>query len=165
MARRLAALAVPSAQYQAWRGRETAGQDTETRLADVKYMGMKRVNPAYLQARIAVQAGDTVDTAKISAEAQRMSALQEFESVEYRLTGDPASPALEWWPREKRYGPDYPKFDLGLYASEDGDPGFVAYGKHTRTWLNPCGAEWRNEVQLGYFNNVLTGFLQPLDGA
>jgi NTE family protein len=94
-----------------------------------------------------------------------MSALQDFESVEYRLTGDPASPTLEWWPLEKRWGPDYLKFDLGLYASEDGDQGFVIYAKHTRTWLNSLGAEWRNQVQLGYFNNVSTSLYQPLDVA
>jgi NTE family protein len=112
-----------------------------------------------------VHPGDTVDTAKISAEAQRMSALQEFESVSYTLTGDPANPTLEWWPKEKSYGPNYLKFDLGLYGTEDGDLGFVVYGKHTRTWLNSLGAEWRNEVQLGYFNNLSTSFYQPLDVA
>ena len=94
-----------------------------------------------------------------------MSALQEFESVEYRLTGDPDNPTLEWWPQEKRWGPNYLKFDLGLYGSEGGDLGFVVYAKHTRTGLNSLGAEWRNQVQLGYFNNLSTSFYQPLDVA
>jgi NTE family protein len=79
------------------------------------------------------------------------------------VTGDQNSPTLEWWPKEKAYGPNYLKFDLGLYGSEDGDLGFVVYGKHTRTWLNSLGAEWRNEVQLGYYNNLSTSFYQPLD--
>ncbi|MGB7906083.1 MAG: patatin-like phospholipase family protein [Steroidobacteraceae bacterium] len=165
MAVKLASLAVPEAQYNAWRASITAGQNIETRLADVKYMGMERVNPDYLKQRAQVQPGDTVDTAKISAEAQQMAALQEFESVEYRLTGDPGNPTLEWWPKEKAYGPDYLKFDLGLYGSEDGDLGFIVYAKHTRTWLNSLGAEWRNEVQLGYFNNLSTSLYQPLDVA
>jgi NTE family protein len=94
-----------------------------------------------------------------------MSAMQDFESVEYRLTGDPGNPTLEWWPKEKNWGPNYLKFDLGLYGSEDGDLGFVVYAKHTRTGLNPLGAEWRNEVQLGYFNNLSTSLYQPLDVA
>lgn len=165
MADRLAALAVPPARYQAWRDSVTAGQGLEARLADVKYLGLERVNPEYLETRAEVKAGDTVDTAKISDEAQRMSALQEFESVSYTLTGDPTNPTLEWWPKEKAYGPRYLKFDLGLYGSEGGDLGFVIYGKHTRTWLNSLGAEWRNEVQLGYFNNLSTAFYQPLDVA
>jgi NTE family protein len=163
MAETLAPLAVPKAQYLAWRRSVTAGQNIETRLADVTYQGMERVNAEYLRQRAQVNPGDAVDTAEISAEARRMSALQEFESVEYRLTGDPSSPTLEWWPKEKAYGPNYLKFDLGLYGSEDGDLGFVVYAKHTRTWMNALGAEWRNEVQLGYFNNLSTSFYQPLD--
>ena len=163
MAGKLAALSVPPAEYHAWRTGVTSGQNIDTRLADVKYEGLQRVNPEYLKQRAQVNPGDTVDTAMISAEAQRMSALQEFESVEYRLTGDPDSPTLEWWPKEKVHGPNYLKFDLGLYGSEDGDLGFVVYAKHTRTWLNSLGAEWRNEIQLGYFNNLSTSFYQPLD--
>ena len=165
MADRLAPLAVPADRYQAWRSAVTAGQGIETRLADVQYKGLERVNPEYLETRAQVKPGDTVNTAKISEEAQRMSALQEFESVSYTLTGDPANPTLEWWPKEKSYGPNYLKFDLGLYGSEDGDLGFVIYGKHTRTWLDSLGAEWRNEVQIGYYNNLSTAFYQPLDVA
>jgi NTE family protein len=163
MADKLARLAVPAAEYHAWRTAVTAGQNFEVRLADVRYEGLQRVNPEYLKQRAEVKPGDNVDTAAISAEAKRMSALQEFESVEYRLTGDPNSPTLEWWPKEKSFGPNYLKFDLGLYGSEDGDLGFVVYAKHTRTWLNSLGAEWRNEVQLGYFNNLSTSLYQPLD--
>jgi NTE family protein len=165
VADRLAPLAVSAAEYATWRSSVTEGQVIEARLAAVKYVGLERVNPEYLESRAQVHAGDTVDTAEISAEAQRMSALHEFESVSYQLTGDPSHPTLEWWPKEKAYGPDYLKFDLGLYGSEGGDLGFVIYGKHTRTWLNSRGAEWRNEVQLGYFNNVSTSFYQPLDVA
>jgi NTE family protein len=165
MADRLAPLAVPPAEYAAWRDSVTAGQGIEVRLAAVKYEGLERVNPEYLESRAELHAGDAVDAAAISAEAQRMSALQEFESVSYTLSGDPAHPTLEWWPKEKTYGPSYLKFDLGLYGSEGGDLGFVIYAKHTRTWLNSLGAEWRNEVQLGYYNNLSTSFYQPLDVA
>jgi NTE family protein len=164
-AEKLGRLSVPAAEYQAWRDAVTSGQGIEVRLAAVKFQGLQRVNPEYLETRSEVHAGDTVDSAKISAEAQRMSALPEFESVSYTLSGDPANPTLEWWPKEKAYGPDYLKFDLGLYGSEGGDLGFVIYGKHTRTWLNSLGAEWRNEVQIGYYNNLSTAFYQPLDVA
>jgi NTE family protein len=162
---RLAHLAVPEPEYLAWRQKVTASQDIEARLAGVRYEGLERVNPAYLEQQAQVRAGDMVDTAKISAEAQRMSALQEFESVEYRLTGDPANPTLVWLPREKRVGPDYLKFDLGMYVSEGGDIAFAIYAKHNRTWLNSRGGEWRNEVQLGSENLLATSLYQPLDVA
>lgn len=163
MADRLRALAVPGEQYVAWRSKVTSRQALDAKLADVRYEGLERVNPQYLEQRSKVRPGDTVDTAEISREAQRMSALQEFESVEYRLSGDAAKPVLEWLPHEKRWGPDYLKFDLGMYASEGGDLAFVIFGQHTRTWINELGAEWRNEAQLGYTNLLSTSFYQPLD--
>jgi NTE family protein len=162
-ASQLARLAVPAAQYQAWRTRVTTTQEIDAKLAGVKYSGLERVNPRYLDKRAQVKAGDTVDTAAISQEAQRMSALQDFESVEYRLVGEPTEPTLEWLPQEKRWGPDYLKFDLGVYGSAGGDLAFVLYGKHTRTWVNSLGAEWRNEAQVGYENMLRTSFYQPLD--
>jgi NTE family protein len=88
VADKLAVLAVPQDQYLAWRNSVTAGQNIEARIADVQYQGLERVNPEYLKRHAELQPGDTVDTAKISAEATRMSALQDFEAVEYRLTGD-----------------------------------------------------------------------------
>ena len=101
----LARFSVPPAEYLAWRARVTSQQTVEAKLADVKYLGLNRVNPEFLADRAEVKPGDNVDIAEISAEAQRMSALQDFESVEYRLVGDPASPTLEWLPQEKRWGP------------------------------------------------------------
>ena len=39
----------------------------------------------------------------------------------------------------------------------------MLYGKHTRTWLNAYGAQWRNEVQVGYETLFKTSLYQPLD--
>ncbi len=162
MTDQLSALAVPGPSYLAWRNSVTSGQEIDARLADVSYEGLRHVNPEFLAQRSRISAGDTVDTAAISAEAQRMSVLQDFESVEYRLDGDPKQPTLVWLPKEKRWGPDYLKLDLGMYASEGGDLAFAIYAKHTRTWVNSLGAEWRNEIQLGYESQVATSLYQPL---
>lgn len=157
--------AVPEAQYLAWRDSVTTSQRIEARLAGVRFEGLKRVNPEYLAQNDRVKAGDVVDTAAISREAQRMSALQDFDSVGYRLDGDRQSPTLTWLPREKNWGPDYLTLDLGVYASQDGDLRFAIYGRHVRTWVNPLGAQWRNEVQVGGQTLVTTSFFQPLDAA
>jgi NTE family protein len=163
VAGRLAALSVTREQYLAWRTQVTTSQALEARLADVRYEGLERVNPDYLADRAQIRAGDVVGVEEISAEAQRMAALQDFESVEYRLAGDPAQPTLVWLPKEKALGPDYLKVDLGVYASVGGDLAFNLYGQHTRTWLNPRGAQWRNELQLGYETILSTSLYQPLD--
>ncbi len=164
-AQSLARYALPPDQYAAWRARVTASQALETRLAGVRFEGLQRVNPAYLESSAQLHAGDVVDTPKISAEARRMSALPEFDAIEYRLEGDPAHPTLVWMPHEKSHGPIYLKVDLGVYGSADGDVEFALYGKHTRRWVNSLGGEWRNELQLGGDSLVATSFYQPLDVA
>ena len=165
MSSELAKYSVSDAQYGAWRAAVTQSQQIEARLAGVRFEGLKRVNPEYLVAKEHVKAGDVVDTVAISKEAQRMSALQDFESVGYRLDGDRESPTLTWLPREKNWGPNYLKLDLGAYASWDGDLTFNLYGRHVRTWVNSLGAEWRNEVQIGGEVLAATSFFQPLDAA
>jgi len=159
----LSQFAVPEDQYLAWRTRVTEDQEIEARLAGVTYEGLEYVNPAYLEQAASVKAGDVVDTSEISADARRISALQDFESVSYRLDGDKDEPTLVWLPKEKGWGPNYLNFDLGLYGSGDGDLAFVVYAKHKRTWLNALGAEWRNEAQLGYESQLSTSFYQPLE--
>ena len=161
----LAAFAVTPGQYGAWRQRVTQSQDLEVRLADVRYEGLQRVNPDYLASRDSINAGDMVNSATLSAEAQRMSVLRDFDSVGYRLDGDPGSPTLTWLPREKNWGPDYLKADLGLYTSSDGDLEFALYARHVRTWVNSLGAEWRNELLFGGETMLSTSFFQPLDQA
>ncbi len=159
---RLSKLATPAAQYAAWRNSVTEKQEINARLADIRYSGLERVNPDYLEQRSQIERGDSVDTEAISDEAKRLSALHEFESVEYRLEGDPDEPTLVWLPKEKSWGPNYLKFDVGLYASGEGDFALVLGAEHARTWLNRLGAEWRNQIQLGYEAKVSTSFYQPL---
>jgi NTE family protein len=161
----LATFAVPEAQYAAWRQRVTQSQEFESRLADVRFEGLKRVNPEFLASREGLKAGDLASSTEISTEAQSMAVLQDFDSVGYRLDGDPENPVLTWLPREKNWGPNYLKADLGLYTSVDGDLTFALYGRHVRTWLNSLGAEWRNELQFGGDTVASTSFFQPLDMA
>ena len=104
MSAELSKYSVPEAQYVAWRTGVTQSQKMEGQLAGVRYEGLKRVNPEYLAQRQKVQPGDPLDIVTISEEAQRISALQDFESVSYRLDGDRDSPTLTWLPHEKRIG-------------------------------------------------------------
>ena len=61
----------------------------------MRFEGLKRVNPEFLASRKGLKKGDLADATKISTEAQRMAVLQDFDSVGYRLDGDPASPTLD----------------------------------------------------------------------
>jgi NTE family protein len=165
MASELSKYSVPEAQYVAWRTGVTQSQTMDGRLAGVRYEGLERVNPEFLAQRQQIKTGDPVDIVTISEEAQRISALQDFESVSYRLDGNRESPTLTWLPHEKRWGPNYLRLDLGAYASRDGDQAFSLYARHLRTWVNSLGAQWFNELQFGVETLLATSFNQPLDSA
>jgi NTE family protein len=161
----LAKYAVPPEQYAAWRAHVTSGQEIDARVADVQIEGLEWMNPAYLETRSKIHAGDQVDNQRISDQAREMSALRDMESVGYQLTGDPKNPTLQWLPKEKNWGPNFLQFDLGLYATAGNDSGFVLYMKTDRRWLNSLGLQWRNEIQLGTNSILSTSLYQPLDVA
>jgi NTE family protein len=160
----LSRYAVPETEYLAWR----AGVDRPTggsvRLADVRIIGVERVNPAYLRTKLQVAApGAEVTQKDIAEDTGRLYALGDFAKVEHRLTGDPAAPTLEFNAVEKSWGPDFVRFDLGLATSIGGDVLFALRGDHTRTWLNSLGGEWHNTVQIGQDALLETGLYQPLE--
>jgi NTE family protein len=165
MAGELARYSVPPERYAAWRKQVTSGQEINAKVAGVEIKGLEWMNPAYLETRTDIQAGDQVDNQRISAQAREMSALKDLETVGYQLTGDPENPTLQWLPKEKSWGPNFIQFDLGLYATQDNDSGFVAYMKTDRRWLNALGLQWRNEIQLGTNNLFASSLYQPLDVA
>jgi NTE family protein len=160
----LAQFAVSPEEYLAWRSRVTSEQGLKTPIGEVRFAQTSRVNPTYLNHVAGIRSGDTVTTEQISEGVERMSVLQDIESVGYELKADPAGAALEWLPKEKSWGPDYLKVDVGLYADASGDDrGLALYLQHERTWIDPWGAAWRNEVQLGSEQLINTSFYQPLE--
>jgi NTE family protein len=165
MASKLAALSVSPAQYSAWRKGVTVSQKIEIKVADVQFRGLKYVNPEYLRTLVRVRAGDTVDIAAISRDAAALAVLDDLDSVEYRLEGNPDNPVLMWEPREKQMGPNVLRPSLGMYFAGGGELRFELETQYVRRWLNDYGGQWRNRVQLGTTTLLSTGLYQPLETA
>jgi NTE family protein len=160
---RLAALSVPAAQYTAWRDRITVSQAIEARIADVRVEGLDFVNPAYLATLTDVNAGDTIAVDDISGDARHLAALDELDSVAYRLEGDPAASTLVWMPKEISLGQNVLRPAFGLFADGGGDFKVLLGAQHVRYWVNPLGAQWRNRLQIGDESLLITSFYQPFD--
>lgn len=163
MASRLAALSVSKDDYTAWRRRVAVSQNIEIRIADVRFSGLKHVNPDYLRTLTGVRAGDTVDIAAISRDASRMAALDDLQGVEYHLSGDPNNPVLVWHPTEKEPGLDYLRLGGGLYAAGGGVLMFELDAQYIRRWLNAYGGQWRTQAEAGTRSLVETSLYQPLN--
>ncbi len=163
VADRLAALAVPAPEYAAWRKGVTTSQAVEARVADVRVEGLEYVNPEYLSTLTEVRAGETVAIGDISDDARHMAALDELDTVAYRLDGPPDAATLTWLPTEISLGQSVLRPALGLFADGGGDFKFLLGVQHTYHWVNSLGAQWRNQLQIGDESSVSTSFYQPLD--
>jgi len=165
MAAQLTALAVPAREYAAWRTQVATRQRIDTRVAGVRFEGTQRINPQFLESLTRIRAGDRVNNDALSADARRMAVVQEVESVNYDLSGDPANPVLVWHVQEKQLGPDYVIPTLGLYFGGGGDTDFVLAIQYSRRWVNALGAEWRTTAQIGDTALLDTSFYQPLSAS
>ena len=160
---RLATLSVPAPQYAAWRSSITTSQVIEATVADVRIEDLEYVNPEYLRTMTSIDAGDVVAVGDISDDARRMAALDELDSVAYRLEGDPQASTLVWMPTEISLGQSVLRPALGLFADGGGDFKFLLGVQHVRHWINPLGAQWRNQLQIGDESSLTTSFYQPFD--
>jgi NTE family protein len=165
MAGPLSAYALPAAEYAAWRQAVTVEQDVERHVTAIRVEGLNWVNAEYLQSISSIQAGSTVSIDAISQDARRLAALDELESVAYRLEGDAGNTTLVWLPSEASIGKDYLSPSLGLYADGGGDLKFQLGIQHVRRWMNDLGGQWRNSLEIGYDSSISSSFYQPFDAA
>jgi NTE family protein len=163
VADRLAALSVSNAEYTAWRQDINTSQEVEAKIADIRFEGLDHVNPDYLQTITTIRPGEDADINAISEDAGRMSALNDLESVGYRLEGDPNAATLVWLPQEISIGSNVLGPSIGLFADGGGDLKFLVGVQHVRNWLNDRGGQWRNNLQVGSETLISTSLYQPFD--
>ena len=163
MAEQLSAYSLPAAEYTAWRQEVNVTKEDERHVSSISVEGLNWVNEDYLRSVSKIRTGDTVSIDAISRDARSMAALDDLESVAYRLEGDVGSTALIWMPSEASIGKDYVSPSLGIYGDGGGDLKFQLGIQHVRRWMNERGGQWRNELKLGYDSAISSSFYQPLD--
>ncbi|CAN7603469.1 patatin-like phospholipase family protein [Rhizobacter sp. LjRoot28] len=164
---RLARFAVAPAEYRAWRAAASVKEDGVPRtLADVRVMGTERVDPEVVTSVMRSKRGQVFDASRADGDVRRIYARGDFERVGYTLTEEPGvGHVLTAQVAEKSWGPTYLRFGLGLSTDLAGNAVFDLSGTHRATWLNRLGGEWRNDVQLGNTDRLVTEWYQPLTPA
>lgn len=155
--------ALPPDQYELWRAAHRADKSSPARIHDIRITGLKRVSDRYVRSSLEVKPGMVVDEKQIDAQVAAIYALDDFESVSYRLTGDPEHPDLAIHAVEKSWGPRFLRFDLGLAASSDGDTAFVLRSDYLQHWINRAGGEIHGALQIGRTSLLEGSLYQPLD--
>ncbi|HEX7375342.1 MAG TPA: patatin-like phospholipase family protein, partial [Steroidobacteraceae bacterium] len=154
---------LPAGEYAAWRAAHSRASKRNVRLAEVHVEGLERVSRDYVRNYLGLQAGQEVGQKEIAEAMDRVFALDDFESVQYELQGDPDNPTLAVHLREKSAMPNILRFDLGLAVGTDGNTAFSLSGDYLRPWINPLGGEVHGHLQFGRTSSGGVSLYQPLD--
>jgi NTE family protein len=161
----LARYSVPEPEYVAWRASISRPEAREVRLAAVRLDGLQRVNPDYVRNTLRLLPGDVVTEKTIAKRVNHVFALGDFDSVQYSLQGDSASPTLVVQLSEKATGPNVVRFDVGFYMGTDSMNAFSIGGDFRRTWVNARGGELHGAVVIGQTSALELSLYQPIDVA
>ncbi|MFO1489798.1 MAG: patatin-like phospholipase family protein [Kiritimatiellia bacterium] len=133
-------------------------------LRSVSVTGNQRVAHDLIQGRIRLQPGDVFEQRRVEGDLKRIYGLDEFEQVMARFEPAGADACdLAYDVSEKSWGPLYFKFGLQLTSDSKENSDWRMLVNFTRMSLNSLGAEWRNELQVGSTQDLLSEFYQPLD--
>jgi NTE family protein len=162
---RLAALALPQAQYQALRAQQHDRLRHRAAVESVQIdtTELKRVNPKSVTALMDTHAGEPPDADKLRADAQRLMATDDFQQVRFRFEDRDGKRVLVVQPVEKGWGPNYVQFGMRMSTDLKGESSFDLMASLVSTWLNSRGLEWRNFVSIGQLTALRSELYQPLD--
>ncbi len=145
----LRALALPEADYRAWRAARGDFSTPRSALARVGFSGSDQTRPERYAGLLESQAGERFDVAAAERDVRRLAAAGDYTRVDYQLLPGADGDSLIFSVEEKTWGPNF--FRVGLDFSTDfsGRGGFNVKLLHHRPWLDEAGLSWRNLVQIG----------------
>jgi NTE family protein len=163
-ATRLAALSVSPGEYAQWREHQSRTMQAATDAVDeIRFRPMQRVDSQVLAATLETRANEAIDPDKLDRDMRRLFGTGDFEHVNYRILEESGRRVLDIDAVEKSWGPNYLRFGLGLGSDLKGDSFFNLAASYRRTWINPLGAEWRTDAQIGRTSRFATELYQPLE--
>lgn len=160
----LSRLSVSEEDYVAWLQSVHRDKAPVYTVADIKVTGNERVNAEYIKANIrSIEPGVPFSLNKLVTGAENVYALGDFDRVSFRVDETGAQPVVEFDVAEKRWGPDFFRFDFGLAAQSSAGLQAILRAEHYRTWVNPRGGRWQNLFQFGEQTILRSDFYQPID--
>lgn len=158
-------LAIPTADYAAWRAAMAASTTTPARLDFVRIEGNVLTDAPALGHGLRTRAGEPPTAAGLNADVTTLLGTGDFARVDYRLQDEAGTHGVVFSVEEKSWGPHY--FGAGFSLATD----FRTRGVfnlllgHRRRWVNDWGGEWRNRLQFGETRRIASEFYQPLGAA
>jgi NTE family protein len=160
----LSKLSVSKEEYEKFLTKQRRANPQTIQIGEVTVTGEDRVSEQSIRGRIRSEAGTTFNMDTVNRDLMRVYGIGEFEQVQFKLKPETnGTSTLNYHVTEKSWGPLYFKYGLRLRSDLESDADWAMLLNVTRMSVNSLGAEWRNELQFGSTQDVLTEFYQPLD--
>ena len=155
---------VSDGEYAAFLAQQRCANPASIPVGAVTVTGNRRVSEAVVRGRIHSRPGTLFDQQAANLDLMRIYGIGEFEQVLCRVNPAPdGSNTLDYAITEKAWGPTYFRYGLKLKSNFEKDAEWAMLLNLTQMSVNSLGAEWRNELEIGSAQDVLSEFYQPLD--
>ena len=113
--------------------------------------------------RLTIKPGAKVPLQQVQEDLTRVYGMGGFDRVDYTLSPDDGKNTLIITTSGKSLGPNHIRAGINLENNFEGDSTVNVALDVTRTQVDRRGAEWKNQVQFGDTQRLLSEFYQPVD--
>jgi NTE family protein len=164
MADALRRLALPPAEYAAWRGKLRLAKQLQPPVIDeVQVAETRFVNPSKIRRSVRQREGEPLDARKLAEDLVLEYSQGDLQTLDYNVLHERDKTILRITPIEKPWGPDYLRFGLNLSSDFRTESQYQLRALYQMTWLNKLGGEWLSSAQIGSVQAIATEFYQPVD--
>jgi NTE family protein len=148
--------------YRAWHARLQPPVSPKIDRIEVAEGDTAHINVDRLTGELNQSAAATGDLDSARQKLRNLFAGGDYDSLTYQIEDVDGRHVMQVMPVERSIGPNYLRFGMSLKSSTTGDASVNFLGSSLSTWLNPYGATWRNDLQLGTDTSFRSEFYQPL---
>jgi NTE family protein len=164
----LSQLSLSASDYAHWKNAREQRTLAVPEIHSINISAANKSDAETLLHDVHTQAGETFNTDALHKDLARIYGRGDFSYLGYRVIPDDTGASIEIETEAKTWGPNFLKFGVGGIADFNTPAQFNLAASYRRSWKEWLGAEWRNDVQLGYDSFLKTEYIQPLqirDGA
>ena len=133
------------------------------RVDSIRIDNLSAVSTPAIQGRLSVAPGDKVPLQQVQDDMIRLYGMGGFERVDFSVAPDDGKNALVITTTGNALGPNRIRAGINLENNFDGDSNVNFLLDVTRTQIDRRGAEWKNQIQFGDTQRLLSEFYQPVD--
>ncbi len=135
-------------------------RDREIKIDSIRVVGLHFVEERFVRDQMTTQVGETLDMDKLQKDIEWMYGYGDFIGIHAGLETNEGQHTLIVRVQEKPWGPAYVRTGIGVETRYN-KPGVFLLLNYTKRWVNPRGAEWRNDIEFGTDWGIWTEFYQP----